>query len=48
LSAGEEWGHRNLEKIIFVAVLQRRKEYEKHRSKEGEGKVKTASEKLTS
>jgi hypothetical protein len=38
LSVGEELGHRNLEKIIFVEILQRLKKYEKHRSKEEEGK----------
>jgi hypothetical protein len=48
LIAGEEWGHRHIEKLIFVAVLQRWKKYEKHRSKEEEEEGKTASEKLTS
>jgi hypothetical protein len=38
LSVGEGLGHGNLEKLISVAILQIRKKYEKHRSKEGEGK----------
>jgi hypothetical protein len=46
LSVGEEWGHCILEKLIFVAILQRGKKYEKRRSKEEEGKA--AFEKLTS
>jgi hypothetical protein len=38
LSVGARWGHGNLEKLISIAILQRRNKYEKHRSKEGEGK----------
>jgi hypothetical protein len=47
MSVGEQWGHGNLEKSIFDAILQRRNKYGRNIKGTGRG-WKTASKKLTS